>query len=97
VNLSQRLLWNVYAGAVGAATALVAAKAVGKVWELTTGDAPPEPNDPQVPLHEALTWAVASGIGVGLAQLLMNRFAAAQWSKTMGTPIQRFGKTVLKI
>jgi hypothetical protein len=97
VNLSQRLVWNIYATAVGTLTAVVAAKAVSKAWELATGDAPPEPNDPEVPLRQALTWAVASGVGVGLAQLMMNRFAAAGWTRAMGTPVPRFSKTNLTI
>jgi hypothetical protein len=97
VNTSQKLLWNIYAGLVGAATTVLAAKAVNAVWELATGDAPPEPNDPDVPLRRALTWAVASGVGIGLSQLLVNRFAAGQWTRVMGTPAPRFNKTTLRI
>jgi len=97
VNTSQKLLWNLYAGAVGALTTVVAARAVNRVWELATGDAPPEPNDPSVPLRRALTWAVASGVGIGLSQLLVNRFAAGQWTKVMGTPAPSFNKTSLRI
>lgn len=92
MNTSQRLIWNIYAGIVGAITTVAAAKLVSKVWELTTGDEPPLPNDPEVPLRRAITWAVASGLGVGLAQLLMNRFAANQWTRIMGTPAPGFGK-----
>jgi hypothetical protein len=97
VNTSQKLLWNLYAGAVGALTTVLAAKAVNAAWELATGDAPPEPNDPDVPLRRALTWAIASGIGIGLSQLLVNRFAAGQWTRVMGTPAPRFNKTTLRI
>jgi hypothetical protein len=97
VNTSQKLLWNLYAGAVGALTTVLAAKAVNAVWELTTGDTPPEPNDPEVPLRRALTWAIASGVGIGLSQLLVNRFAANQWTKVMGTPAPSFNKTNLRI
>lgn len=84
MNASQKVLWNIYAGAIGAITTLVAAKAVGKAWELATGEEPPRPEDPDVPLRRALTWAIASGLGVGVAQLLVNRFAAAQWNKLVG-------------
>lgn len=97
MNTSQKLLWNLYAGALGALTSLVAVKAVNKAWELATGDTPPEPNDPQVPLRRALTWAVASGIGIGLSQLLVNRFAASQWTRVMGTPAPGVSKTTLRI
>lgn len=97
MNPSQKVIWNLYAAGVGALTALLAAKAVNTVWELATGETPPEPNDPQVPLRRALTWAVASGVGVGLAQLLTNRFAARQWTKVMGTPTPGFGRTTVRL
>lgn len=97
MNTSQKLLWNLYAGAVGALTTVVAAKAVNAAWQLATGNEPPEPNDPNVPLRRALTWAIASGVGIGLSQLLVNRFAANQWTKVMGTPAPRFNKTTLTI
>ena len=97
MNTSRKLLWNLYAGAVGALTTVLAAKAVNAAWELATGDAAPEPNDPDVPLRRALTWAISSGIGIGLSQLLVNRFAAGQWTRVMGTPTPKFNKTKLKI
>lgn len=94
---SQKLVWNLYAGAIAAATALVAAKAMEGAWRLVTGEEPPEPSDPETPLNRALIWAVASGLGIGLAQLLVNRFAADQWAKAMGTPAPRFNKVTFKI
>ncbi len=86
MGVSQKLLWNIYAGAVGALTAVAAQKAVRGAWKLATGDEPPDPNDPRTPLNEALIWALAGGIGIGIAQLLTNRFAADRWEKAMGTP-----------
>lgn len=92
MKISQRLVWNLYTGMVAALSAVAAAKVVSKVWELSTGEAPPQPNDPEVPLRKALTWVVASGLGIALAQLLMNRFAASQWTRVMGTPAAGLGK-----
>jgi hypothetical protein len=97
MDTSKKLLWNLYAGGIGAITAVVAAKVVNGVWQAATGDAPPDPNDPDVPLRRALTWAVASGIGIGLAQLLVNRLAADQWTKAMGTPAPSFRKTTFTL
>ncbi len=97
MDTSKKLLWSLYAGGVGAITTMVAAKLVNTVWQATTGDAPPDPNDPDVPLRRALTWAVASGIGIGLTQLLVNRLAANQWAKAMGTPAPSFGRTTLRL
>jgi hypothetical protein len=92
VNMRQSMIWNVYAGLIGAVTAVVATKLVGKAWEVTTGEAPPAANDPEVPLHRAVIWMLASGVGIGLAQLLMNRFAARQFDRFMATPVSG-GKT----
>ncbi len=86
MNTSQRMIWNLYTGAIGAITTVVAAKLVGKAWEAATGNTPPQPNDPEVPMRHAVTWLVASGLGIGLAQLLMNRLAAHSWARFVGTP-----------
>lgn len=86
MKLSQRLVWNLYAGAIGALSAVVAQKAVRGAWKLATGDEPPDPSDPATPLSEALIWAVAGGVGIGVTQLLTNRFAATRWEKATGRP-----------
>ncbi|MBP8919808.1 MAG: DUF4235 domain-containing protein [Micropruina sp.] len=83
---SQRMLWNIYAGAVGTLTALAAQKVLDGAWRAVTGDEPPDPNDPATPLRDAIIWSLAGGIGIGLAQVLTRRFAAAGWERTMGTP-----------
>lgn len=77
--MTEKVLWKIYAGVVGAVTTLVAQKVVTKVWEASTGDTPPDPNDPDVPLTKALIWATASGLGVGMTQLAMNRFVQRRW------------------
>ena len=86
---SQKIVWNLYAAAVGPVTVIVAQKAVSAAWRLATGGEPPEANDPDTPLDEAITWALASGIGIGITQLLVNRFAANRWQAAMGTPAPR--------
>ncbi|AQP46990.1 hypothetical protein BW730_05120 [Tessaracoccus aquimaris] len=78
---SEKLMWKIYAGAIGAVTTIVAQKLVTKLWEVSTGDAPPDPNDPETPLKQALIWAAASGLGVGMTQLMMNRLVQNRWLK----------------
>lgn len=77
--MSEKLMWKVYAGVIGAVTTIVAQKVVTKVWEASTGDVPPDPNDPETPVTQALIWAVASGLSVGITQLMMNRLVANRW------------------
>lgn len=84
MGASEKLLWKLYAGAVGAATTIVAQKLVTLAWEAATGDEPPDPNDPETPLVSAVSWALASGVGVGMAQLIMNRFVQSRWLANMG-------------
>lgn len=86
MTMSQRVLWNIYAGVVGAVSAVAAQRLVRGAWKAATGDEPPDPNDPATPISEALIWALAGGIGVGIAQIMTNRFAANRWEKVMGSP-----------
>lgn len=77
--MTEKLLWKIYAGVLGTATTLVAQKAATALWKASTGDTPPDPNDPDTPLIQAVIWAVASGVGVGVTQLAMNRFMQRRW------------------
>lgn len=86
MRISQRLVWMIYAGVVGAVATIVSQKAVRGAWRVATGDEPPDPNDPATPLNEALIWSLAGGIGIGISQMMINRFTAARWEKAMGTP-----------
>ena len=62
--------------------ALVAAVAFKKGlhagWRLVTGTEPPAaPDDKQIPLGEAATWAVLFGAGLAGARMLASRYAGA--------------------
>jgi uncharacterized protein DUF4235 len=60
--------------AVGFAAAFAARKMLHFAWKQVTGKEPPEhPEDPQVALGEALTWALVLGLGVGTARMLATR------------------------
>ncbi|MFV0429642.1 MAG: DUF4235 domain-containing protein [Arachnia sp.] len=84
MGLSEKVLWNLYAGVLGAVTTIIAQKAVTKLWEAATGGEPPDPNDPDTPLAQAVVWAASSGLGVGIAQMTMNRFMQRRWLNNMG-------------
>lgn len=74
MNLSEKMVWRLYSAALGAATTLIAQKVVSKAWQIATGEQPPDPHDPEVPAGEAIAWVLATGIGVGVSQLLMSRY-----------------------
>lgn len=82
--VEEKILWKIYAGVLGAATTLLAQRVVTEMWETATGDTPPDPNDPDTPLAQALIWALCSGVGVGMAQLTMNRYMQRRWISNTG-------------
>jgi hypothetical protein len=90
---SQKLVWKLYAGVLGAVMTVAAQKLVTVAWKTVTGNEPPSPTDPRIPLREALSWALASAVGVRVTQILTQRFAARRWSDEMGTEApERRGK-----
>lgn len=85
MNLSRTVMWNAYSAAVAAGTALVAHKLVDALWTTITGDEDaPSTGDPDVPLAKAVAWAVLSGLGIGVTQLVANRIAAERWQHFTG-------------
>ncbi len=64
-------------GAVAAfAAAFAARKLVTAAWTRVTGKEPPsDPQDPQVGIGEALSWAVVMGVTIETARLLAVRAA----------------------
>lgn len=77
------LVWKMYAVLIGTVTTIAATKVMGKVWEVVTGEEPPEPGDPDTPLHLAIVWSAASAIGVGTAQLVTNRGVLKRMRKAL--------------
>lgn len=85
--MEQKLLWKLYMGVIGAVTTIAAQKLVTTAWRAVTGDEPPSPTDPETPIGVAISWALASGIGIGVTQLLTARFAARRFGgQTGGRP-----------
>ena len=61
------------------AAAFVARKIITFVWTKVTGKEPPvSPEDPEVGIKEALSWAVVTGVGLETARLLATRAATKQ-------------------
>lgn len=58
---------------VGFAAAFAARKLIQFAWKKITGKEPPEPEDPQVALGEAIAWALLTSVSVQLARMLATR------------------------
>lgn len=84
MSATTNVMGKVYAGVIGAVTTIVAQKLVKAAWKAVTGKEPPSPTNPQTSASAAVTWVVASGIGVGVAQLFAQRFAARHWTNETG-------------
>jgi uncharacterized protein DUF4235 len=74
------------AGTVAAfAAGFVTRKLVTLTWKQITGKEPPsDPQDPQVGIGEALSWAVVMGVAMETARLLAMRAAARRTRTAAG-------------
>ncbi len=91
MDMSQKIVWNGYSTLVGAVAAIGTKKALDGAWKFVTGEEPPEPNDPATPTTHAAIWVLAMALGVGLSQVLINRFVASRWEAFTGStsPVRR--------
>ena len=69
----------------GIAVRKVSEKALAKVWMRTKHSSPPaDPASPGTPWPEALSYAVASGVAIGVARLVATKGAATAKVKLTG-------------
>ena len=97
MGASEKLLWKLYVGVIGAVTTVVAKQVVTASWKVVTGSKPPRPTDLATSTSAAVGWALASGLGVGVSQLMAKRLAAKRWSDAVGQHVPPGGKLRLKI
>ena len=77
---SKELHWKALSYGVGALAGLVTQRLLNGAWKGLNHDSrPPVPADRRSPLAEALSWAVATGVGMGVSRLLAIRTAAVVW------------------
>lgn len=74
------MAWRVVGGLVGLGTAWAARKLLGIVWVRATGKEPPiDPDSPEVSMGEAIGYAVLMGVGMSVAQIVVNRTAKKRY------------------
>lgn len=72
--------WRIIGGLVGLATGWVMKKLLGLVWVKATGKEPPVDTDsPEVSMGEAIGYAVLMGVGMSVAQIVVNRTAKKRY------------------
>lgn len=78
-------MWSVMGLAATVGATMAARKALTTTWKLATRKEPPvNPAHPDVSMAEAVAWASASGLAVGLARMLASRRAAEYYRKSTG-------------
>jgi hypothetical protein len=79
--------WKAFTIGLGALTGFVTTRILEIIWKAMRGSVPPKiPADRRSSLVDALSWAVATGVGVGVARLLAIRSAAALWEVAVHEP-----------
>lgn len=79
----ERLLDAVMLGGLLVAGSYIARRATDEVWRVVSDDPPPDPDDPDTNLRDALIWSLASAVLVGLTRLLLRR----QFAKVRRRPL----------
>jgi hypothetical protein len=78
-------VWSLMGLGATLGATMAARKAMTATWKLSTGKKPPSnPEHPDVSLGEAVTWAVVSGVAVGLARMFATRAAADYYRRSTG-------------
>ena len=79
----------------GSLTALVTQRVLEVIWKALRGSTPPKvAADRRSSWADALSWAVATGVGVGVPRLLAMRSAAALWEAAVHEPPPESGWTI---
>lgn len=83
----QKYGWKAIAAGTGALTGFATQRVIELVWTAVRGSRPPKlAADRNSAWPEAVSWAIATGIGVGVARLLAVRTAAVLWEAAVHAP-----------
>jgi hypothetical protein len=76
MGLTEKLLSKLYAGVLGAVTTIAVQRLMKAAWKFVTGKEPPSPTDPDTSVVTAVSWAMASAVGVAVAQMFTRRLTS---------------------
>jgi hypothetical protein len=81
----HRSAWTIVAAGSAALAGLAARQVLERGWRAVRKAPPPEnPADPRVEWRDALLWAGATGLVVGIGRVLARRGAVAAWRRITG-------------
>lgn len=80
----EKLTWRLFVAAAGAVATIATQRLLTLGWKAATGNEPPQVGDSDASWAGAVSWAVASGIGLGLARLFARRLAGKVLTRPRG-------------
>ncbi|UQX89386.1 DUF4235 domain-containing protein [Jatrophihabitans telluris] len=87
---SSRFAFKILSAAVAIPVGKLIAKATGKAWTAARPDNPPHnPKEVQTSWADAIIFALITGIGAALAQLVTTKGADTVWRAATGKPSPR--------
>jgi hypothetical protein len=83
-------MWELESSIIGSVGGLIATKLIRAAYRATRQDKSPDavfdPTSARFSWPDALVWAAAAGVGLGIAKVLSARVAAVGWEVATGTP-----------
>ena len=87
--ISRERMWKLVSVITGMLGGLLARKLIRATYQAVRKDTAPatpfDPTNPQFSWPDALLWAAAAGIGLGIAKVMSARLAAIGWEAATGT------------
>lgn len=92
MSFAKKYGWKTLSLGLGALTGLVTQRVLEVSWKALRGSTPPKvAADRRSSWADALSWAVATGVGVSVARLLALRSAAVLWEAAVHEPPPELG------
>jgi Protein of unknown function (DUF4235) len=87
VPCAKKYAWKAVTVGLGVLAGLVTRRVLEVPWKVLRGSEPPKVfADRRSPLLDAISWAGATGVGVGVARLFAIRAAAGVWEVAVHEP-----------
>ena len=79
----KQLAWKAINAGIAAVSVLVTRRVLTAVWQRFGTEPPGGPDDRTATWRSALTWALATGVGVAVARVVAVRLSARVWEAAM--------------
>lgn len=83
----EKSMWKLVTMGTAVLAGVMVRRLLVMSWRRTKhADPPSDPFQPGSSMAEAMSWAAATGVGVGIARVMAARGTARGWEKAMGAP-----------